>query len=63
MQQTDPQIKSRRDYRRLWFTAFELGGAFWYNAGGQTSRSSRRRILPTGVIGRDSRISKCLGTL
>jgi len=27
------------------------------------SRSSRRRILPTGVIGNDSRNTMCLGTL
>ncbi|AYF50551.1 hypothetical protein DXV65_24320 [Pseudomonas fluorescens] len=27
------------------------------------SRSSRRRILPTGVIGNDSRSTMCLGTL
>lgn len=27
------------------------------------SRSSRRKILPTGVIGNDSRNTMCLGTL
>ncbi len=27
------------------------------------SRNSRRRILPTGVIGNDSRNTMCLGTL
>ncbi len=27
------------------------------------SRNSRRRILPTGVIGNDSRSTMCLGTL
>jgi hypothetical protein len=47
----DVHREQARSHRDQPFTAYAI------------SRNSRRRILPTGVIGNDSRKTMCLGTL
>lgn len=59
----DRSLRQLRNRKRVSWRRYRRLRSFYFKLTYAISRSSRRRIFPTGVIGNDSRSTMCLGTL